>query len=46
MSEIKEVVETPKKAKTNTKKTTVKKTSVEQENAVATQPSEVDVMKD
>ena len=45
MSEIKEVVETPKKAKTNTKKTTVKKTSVEQENAVATQPSEVDVMK-
>lgn len=45
MSEIKEVVETPKKAKTNTKKTTVKKTSVEQENVVATQPSEVDVMK-
>ena len=30
MSEIKEVVETPKKAKTNTKKTSVKKTSVKQ----------------
>ena len=45
MSEIKEVVETPKKAKTNTKKTSVKKTSVKQEDVVATQPSEVDVMK-
>ena len=45
MSEIKEVVETPKKAKTNTKKTSVKKTSVKQEDVVTTQPSEVDVMK-
>ena len=45
MSEIKEVVETPKKARTNTKKTSVKKTSVKQEDVVATQPSEVDVMK-